>query len=536
MLSSPCARFEKTMCAQQVTIVLLLVAWLFVSAYHIYLRLFSRHSLPESLPWVGVDDGFFSRARANIRTFLHTRDLVQEGYYKYSKNNLPFVLPNATTGPEVILPMSHMKWLHEQPDNVLSQNEVNRQFLQADYTMLHPKIIHDTVHGDVIKKELTKYLGDFTEGVQEEIDYAFRKTWGVNTKDWVEVSAYNTMLDIIARVSNRALVGLPLCRDEQYIGYSSKFARLVVVQATFLSQVPNLFKFIVAPVVNSLDTLRYHKCAKYIIPIIKQRNSAAPCCEKKNDYVQWCIDHSYQNNDPSLRNPDLISKRLSVLQFAGIQSSAITLTNLILDLGASPLISKYLSIMRDEVRLELAAENGVWSKAALARMVTLDSAARESLRLWAFVSRGVMKQVIKKEGINLPTGEHLSYGTNVGIHNYPVHHDEEYYKNPNSFDPLRFCSPIEPANGCGENAAQSVRYKGTPLVMTTSKYLAFSHGKHSCPGRFFASQQLKLVLAYIATNYDIQPIDLRPENNWLVGSQGPPLNVQVRIRRREGTV
>ncbi|PBP27567.1 hypothetical protein BUE80_DR001381 [Diplocarpon rosae] len=528
--------FEKTVYALQTTTALFLLAFLIVSAHHVYLRLFSRHSLPESLPWVGVDGNFFSRARANVRTFLHTRDLVQEGYYKYSKNNLPFVLPNATTGPEVILPMSHMKWLQEQPDNVLSQNEVNRQFLQADYTMLHPKIIHDTVHEDVIKKELTRYLGNFTEDVQEEIDYAFRKAWGVNTKDWVEISPYTTMLEIIARVSNRILVGLPLCRDERYIGHSSKFARLVVVQATFLSQVPDLFKFIVAPIVNGLDTLRYRKCAKYIIPIINQRNSASPKGEKENDYIQWCIDHSYRNNDPSLRNPDLISKRLSVLQFAGIQSSAITLTNLILDLGASPLISKYLSIMREEVRSELGAENGVWSKAALARMVTLDSAARESLRLWAFVSRGVMKQVVKKDGINLPTGEHLPFGTNVGIHNYPVHHDEDYYQNPYSFDPLRFCSPIEPANQYEKKSAQSVRYKGTPLVTTTPKYLAFSHGKHSCPGRFFASQQLKLVLAYIATNYDIQHIDLRPENNWLVGSQGPPLNVQVRIRRREETV
>ncbi len=47
---------------------------------------------------------------------------------------------------------------------------------------------------------------------------------------------------------------------------------------------------------------------------------------------------------------------------------------------------------------------------------------------------------------------------------------------------------------------------------------------------------MKLVLAYIALNYDIEPIASRPDNDWWVGSQGPPLGVKVRIRRREGTV
>lgn len=47
---------------------------------------------------------------------------------------------------------------------------------------------------------------------------------------------------------------------------------------------------------------------------------------------------------------------------------------------------------------------------------------------------------------------------------------------------------------------------------------------------------MKLVLAYIALNYDIQPIASRPDNLWLVGSQGPPLDFKIRIRRRVGTL
>lgn len=114
------------------------------------------------------------------------------------------------TGPEVIIPLSQLNWLLEQPESICSQNEVNRQFLQADYTMLHPNVIKDTVHGDVIRKELTKQLGEYTEDVLEELDLAMKQCWGVDTA-WKEVPIYATMVNIISKVSNRVLVGKPLC-------------------------------------------------------------------------------------------------------------------------------------------------------------------------------------------------------------------------------------------------------------------------------------------------------------------------------------
>lgn len=55
------------------------------------------------------------------------------------------------------------------------------------------------------------------------------------------------------------------------------------------------------------------------------------------------------------------------------------------------------------------------------------------------------------------------------------------------------------------------------------------------PGRFFASQQMKIVLAYIALNYEIQQIPSRPDNQWFVGSSGPPLEGTIRVRRLGGT-
>lgn len=146
----------------------------------------------------------------------------------------------------------------QQPDDVLDQNEVNRDFLQADHTMLHKKVIFDSVHGEVIKKELTRGLGEFTGAVIEEIDYAFRLAWGVDTKEWRAVVTYDTMSEIISRISNRVLVGLPLCkcgrnpisipltpfagRNEDYLYNSSRFARWVVLESGAIALFPRCLK------------------------------------------------------------------------------------------------------------------------------------------------------------------------------------------------------------------------------------------------------------------------------------------------------
>lgn len=189
--------------------------------------------------------------------------------------------------------------------------------------------------------------------------------------------------------------------------------------------------------------------------------------QPQNDYIQWSISHSYRNNNPSERTVDIISKRLNVIQFAAIQSSAITLTNLMLDLAACPLLPQYLSILRTEIISELSSSDGIWTKTALSRMLSLDSCLRESMRLWGFVSRGLLKKVVAKEGVRLPSGEHLKCGTNVGYHAFPVHRDENIYECAQEFRPLRFV---------GEQDGQKT---GAALVTTSSTFMAFSHGRHA---------------------------------------------------------
>lgn len=161
---------------------------------------------------------------------------------QYSKLGQTYVLPHLLTGPEVILPMSQVKWLVEQPDGVLSQQEVNRQFLEADHTFLHPNLVREPVHPQVIRRELTHRLSSFADDIVDELAACLAENWGVDEENWREVSVYDTMLDVVARLSNRVFVGKALCDNKDYLRASMTFDKNVVVQAAALNLLPKFLK------------------------------------------------------------------------------------------------------------------------------------------------------------------------------------------------------------------------------------------------------------------------------------------------------
>lgn len=56
------------------------------------------------------------------------------------------------------------------------------------------------------------------------------------------------------------------------------------------------------------------------------------------------------------------------------------------------------------------------------------------------------------------------------------------------------------------------------------------------PGRWFVAQQLKLLLAYVALNYDIQQLEGRRPLNRVIGdSMVPRRDTVIKVRRRQAS-
>lgn len=465
--------------------------WAFLCLRSFWWKFLSRQGLPKQLPWAGArSGGVFSRAKAALKSFLGLKSQLLEGYSEYSKQGKSFILPNIINGHEVIIPPNYMSWILEQPDSVLSQYETNLQFMRGDYTLLHTLGNGWNRLEEKVKREMTRDLDDFADDLVDEIEDSLKGLWGSDTETWHEINVYDIMLELVGRAVNRVLVGLPLCRHPGYLQASTGFNKYVLLWSMGLELLPTkLLQPLVGPLMVFRDRMHYRTMRSFIAPLYQERaarlvglgpdatlahmkktSSAEP-----NDYIQWTLRDAIRHGDNPYDPDDMVTERLAVTSFTAIQSSAITITNALIDLAATP----SSAAVQDELRAEVAAAHGVWTRASLARLPKIDSVLTETLRLWGILTHGVTKAVVAPGGITIPTGEHVPCGAKVSIASYGPHVDEQVYgtaeAGPLAFDPFRFTRP---------GVAQRMRRKedalpGLGFVTTSEHYMGFSHGRHA---------------------------------------------------------
>lgn len=111
----------------------------------------------------------------------------------------------------VLLPASTIEWIINQPDDVLSADQIQKEDLQSDHTFSDPMITRQPHHEHIIRTDLRKQLANLTMDVMDELSVGLDETWGLDTKEWKRIVVYDNMFSTIARSSLRIFVGLPLC-------------------------------------------------------------------------------------------------------------------------------------------------------------------------------------------------------------------------------------------------------------------------------------------------------------------------------------
>ena len=115
-------------------------------------------------------------------------------------------------------------------------------------------------------------------------------------------------------------------------------------------------------------------------------------------------------------------------------------------------------------------------------------------------------------------------GTIVAVAIDNVHLNEKNYPDPSTFDPWRFFKLKE----------QDTSGKRFDMVSTGHDSLTFGYGRHTCPGRYFAACELKLMFAHLVMNYDVKLENEgeRPKDIWVASYCVPNPNAKVLFRRR----
>lgn len=127
----------------------------------------------------------------------------------------------------------------------------------------------------------------------------------------------------------------------------------------------------------------------------------------------------------------------------------------------------------------------------------------------------------------LADGFFIPAGTTIGVPTQAISMDPDIYPHPDKFDGFRF-SKLRSSKD--PNTAR-LQYAASNL-----ESMAFGYGRHACPGRFFASNEIKMIMVYFLMHYDFKLSDgvtERPESILAETQCLPNHTAKVMLRRRK---
>ncbi|KAF9236862.1 cytochrome P450 [Melanogaster broomeanus] len=445
----------------------------------------SKRSKLDAIPTVGSST-WLGSWWAGIKFVTNAADVIQEGYEKHKA--APFKVANLNRWMVIVSGRQLLEDVCKSYDDELSAlealNDGYQQILNGEYL----SFARDSLG-----------ISELYPDIRDEVVTTFEEILDLKGNEGKSVPALDTVQEVVCRTANRVLVGLPLCRNPDWVNLNVRFAVDFVKAGIIIGLFPRILAPLVARCLTGVSR-SVKRGMKHLRPIIEERQKYVEkygnrVADQPNNFLSWLMEEA----EGSERN-----------------TSSNDFTQALYNLAANP---QYMQPLREEVQSIVETEG--WSKDALAKMRKIDSFLKESQRMegsaMLTMFRRARKDFTFSDGTMIPKGAFLAFAAQS------THLDSELYENTDVFDPFRF------SNARHEDG-EGVRHQ---FVSTNPEYLAFGHGKHACPGRFFSATYLKTMLAHIVVSYDIKLEDsTRPQSLGIGIAIMPNPRAKVMFRKR----
>jgi cytochrome P450 family 6 len=257
------------------------------------------------------------------------------------------------------------------------------------------------------------------------------------------------------------------------------FSKFTLIKLILASNFPKIARFLGV-------TQNQEDISKFFIKVVKDTVSYRENNNySRKDFLQLLID--LKNNkraenegykrDGNTLSIDEIAAQCFVFFAAGFETSSTTMTFALYEL------SKHQELqdkVRNEINTVLAKHQGKITYEAIQEMKYMDQVINETLRKYPPLARLVRKCV---KDYKIPDEDLIiEKGTNIVIPILGIHYDEEYYPDPEKFDPERFNE---------ENKKSRHHYA----------HLPFGEGSRICIGMRFGLMQSKVGIASLLKQY-----------------------------------
>lgn len=443
------------------------------------------------IPVIGEELG--SEEKRRQAYLAGARRMYTDGYRKFKDG--VFRITTSRNSSIIVLAPKFLPELKKLPDAIVSMEAAVDETMETKYTKIETSV---PIIPHTVKTHLTPSLSKLNPIVHQEVREVLNLELPPQ-KNWTEVNIHHALLRVVAMVSGRIFIGPELSRTEQYLDAAINYTMEVMsVQRATQQLRPWLRPFLATrlPEMKKLNQ-RIVEAEKFLGPVVKTRLEAAAddSTEKPFDMLQWLIDEQPKFNDKNSRN---LAKVQLGLTFAAIHTTTLTATNAFYDLAVMPELAAEL---REEARVALAENNGVFTSNALQSMKKMDSFLKETLRLHPATMASFQRKVLQT--FTLSSGQVIPAGVTIEIPAVAINSDPEVFPNADRMDALRFYRLRQDAKERGSVEAAALNQ----FVSVSQNSLTFGFGRHACPGRFFAANEIKMILANCLILYEFKNVE-----------------------------
>ncbi|KAK3301210.1 cytochrome P450 monooxygenase [Chaetomium fimeti] len=425
------------------------------------------------------------------------------------------------TGPKIMLPNRFTEEFRKNDMANLIQTQTRDNFAGwpgfDGMTFLSK---HERVVVDAVRINLTQSMGAVTDSLVDETRLATPELFGQD-KEWQTIPIKSRIGSFVSRLSSRVFLGPKLCRDSEWLEIAQSHTVNLFQASMAMREGPSLrrlLSFWFNPLYKRLRS-QAHAARRILKPLIETRKAevrkalaAGEKPEKVADLIGWMVAQAQASDI------DYAAGQLG-MSVVGIHTTTEALAEALVDLCQHPSLFQPL---REEIVRELKDQG--WTRTTLHRMRLMDSFLKESQRLHpasaASVNRYLYADVKLSDGTVLPKGSRIWIAGRFD--------DPELYPEPDKLDAYRFLN-------LRSEAGKSNTWQHTSM---TPEHLGFGYGDHGCPGRFFASNELKIALSFLLLNYDWKLPDVPDNQTFIhfgVGNLLSPL-CRLSYRRRSAEI
>ncbi|RAL04538.1 cytochrome P450 [Aspergillus ibericus CBS 121593] len=447
--------------------------------------------------------------------------------YRRIRSDRSFAIPALSEYQVLVSSEKLIRELSQSPESILSFHAAMEQRIKHKYTLFGFEHNNVDPNNDVPKRVLKVLLRMKLPQIQGKLQLVLRETLpqqltGRDSAGWSRVSAFTLAKHVITRLNNHVLLGSEL----EMLGSDRELERAVhqylkdaVVTMELCRHLPSVLVPLIAPFMMGWSGAM-HRIARAISTEIERRitegQNPLGIASKRRDCIQWVIESSQTSAQQTVLR---ITQQIFGILFASAHQMSMALVYAIFDLCLHP---EYIESLRKEIEYGRSITD---SEDYLDHLPLLDGFLRESARLNALDALTVQRMTLTP--YTFSDGTYVPAGNLVAIPQAAVMQDSRYYADPTEFNPYRFMAVDE------RDGSMRAFPKYTDIRWN---FPYWGSAKRACPGRWYVSRTLKLVLAHLIMEYDIKLSDLGAPRSFVwTTAIVPRTSTMITLRERAGS-